>query len=239
MEKLSIRIGTNLEKVNEQIELAASSAGRSSKDVKLVVVTKSRPTEMVQAAVNAGVKILGENYPEESLEKIRHITNAESVEWHMIGHLQKRKLPIVVSYFTMMHSVDHLSIAERLNSSLCQAGKRMTVLLEMNVGGEETKFGWPAADKATWVDLLPDMEKLINYSNLEVRGLMTMPPLSSTVDESREHFIRLRGLQEFLAARFQSARWDELSMGTSHDFETAIQEGATYIRLGQAIFFVD
>ena len=214
-------------------------SGRDPGAVRLVVVTKSQPLAVVQAAIEAGILVLGENYAEEAVAKISALKSESEVEWHMIGHVQSRKADLVAGHFTMLHSLDSLKLAARLDR-FCEAyGKTLPVLLEFNVGGEESKYGWPAWDEMRWPDLLPEVEKLLQLPHLNVRGLMTMPPYFEQAELSRPFFQRLRRLRDYLAAQFPpadaDADWRELSMGTSADFEAAVQEGATYVRIGQAI----
>ena len=218
----------------ERIANAERRAGRVPGSTRLVVVTKSQPREAVEAAIEAGVKILGENYPEEAVEKIRSI-HAPGVEWHMIGHVQSRKADLIPLHFNLMHSLDSLKLAQRLDRLAAAAGARLPVLLEFNVGEEESKFGWSAADEAHWLELLPEIDMVLKLAHLEVCGLMTMPPFFEEPEPARPYFQKLRGLRGFLARSLPGADWRELSMGTSADFEAAVEEGATLVRVGTAI----
>lgn len=200
-----------------------------------MVVTKSQPLEVVQAALDAGVKILGENYPEEGVMKIQSLPAGYAVEWHIIGHVQSRKAKLVTGHFNLVHSLDSLKLAERLNRFSAEAGRRLPVLLEFNIGGEETKYGWPARDQAGWNGLLQPITRLLELPNLEVRGLMAMPPIGESAEASRPFFEQMRRLQSFLRQRLPQGDWSELSMGTSADYEVAVQEGATLVRVGTAI----
>jgi pyridoxal phosphate enzyme (YggS family) len=182
----------------------------------------------------AGISKFGENYAEEAIDKIIGLGSA-AVEWHMIGHVQSRKAEKVAEYFSMLHSLDSLKLAARLDRSCRELNRRLPVLLEFNVSGEESKFGFQACDEHQWSDLETDIEKILNFSHIDVSGLMTMPPFFDDPEESRPYFRKLRQLQEYLARKFPQVHWKELSMGTSVDFMVAIQEGATYIRIGQAI----
>ncbi|MBI5952936.1 MAG: YggS family pyridoxal phosphate-dependent enzyme [Chloroflexi bacterium] len=214
---------------------AARSSGRSPEAVKLVVVTKTQPLEIVRAAIEAGVKILGENYPEEGVMKIQSLREFSAVEWHMIGHVQSRKAQLVPGNFNLLHSLDSLKLAKRLDRFCAEAGVVLPVLLEFNVGGEESKSGWLAGDETLWSPLLEELGAVIALPNLRVRGLMTMPPLGSDPNFSRPFFQKLKRLQEYLAAQFPQADVSELSMGTSSDYEAAVREGATMVRIGTAI----
>jgi pyridoxal phosphate enzyme (YggS family) len=214
---------------------AARAAGRDPQSVKLVVVTKTQPLDVVRAAIEAGVTALGENYPEEGVMKIQSLREFSAVEWHMIGHVQSRKAQLVAGNFNLLHSLDSLKLATRLDRFCGEAGCTLPVLLEFNVGGEESKSGWLAGDESLWSSLLDEIGSVIALPNLQVRGLMTMPPLGSDAEFSRPFFQRLRRLQEYLAAQFPQTVFSELSMGTSGDFEVAVQEGATMVRIGTAI----
>ena len=218
----------------ERIAAAEQRAGRAPGSARLVVVTKSQPVETVRAALEAGVKILGENYPEEAADKIR-VVGATDAEWHMIGHVQSRKADLIPANFALLHSLDSLKLATRLDRFAAQAGRALPVLLEFNVGEEASKFGWVASDKAHWPDLLPELNMVLKFSNLAVRGIMTMPPLYEDPERTRPYFQKLRRLRDFLAQNFPAADWSELSMGTSADFEAAVEEGATLVRVGTAI----
>ncbi len=219
----------------EKISDAARSVGRNSGSVKLVVVTKAQPVAVARAAIEAGALYLGENYPEEGAAKIQTLSEFSAVEWHMIGHVQSRKAQTVAVNFNCVHSLDSLKLAVRLDRFCGEANLSMPVLLEFNVGGEESKSGWSAWDEARWSTLVDEISKVIALPNLQVRGLMTMPPLGSAPESSRPYFQRLKRLRDFLAAQFPLARFDELSMGTSSDYEVAVQEGATLVRVGTAI----
>ena len=219
----------------ELIAEAAAGSKRMPEAVHLVVVSKSQPLEVVRAAIAAGVTTFGENYAEEAVSKMAALQET-AVEWHMIGHVQSRKAGLIAENFTMLHSLDSLKLAERLDR-LCGERKRtLPVLLEANVSGEESKFGFSAWDETGWPDLEHEIEEILALPHLRVCGLMTMPPYYYNPGSTRPYFQRLRHLQEFLAKRFPKAEWKELSMGTSVDFVTAIQEGATIVRIGQAIF---
>jgi pyridoxal phosphate enzyme (YggS family) len=220
----------------DNIAAAARSAGRAPSQIRLVVVTKSQPVQVVESALAAGVKILGENYPAEGVMKIQSLRGAASaVEWHMIGHIQSRRSNLVAEHFNLVHSLDTLKIAERLDRFAAAFARRLPVLLEFNLGGEETKFGWPARDEAEWEHFLPRISSILALPNLEARGLMTMPPLGENAEAARPFFQKLHCLQAFLRDRFPQADWTELSMGTSADYEVAVQEGATLVRVGTAI----
>jgi len=235
------------------IDAAARKSGRRPDSVRLVVVTKSQPLSVVEAAVEAGAHILGENYPEEALAKMDSLhgalrppasgdafvdpepPNALSVEWHMIGHIQSRKAKLVAGRFALVHSVDSVKLAERLDQLAASLRSRIDVLLEFNVGGEVGKAGWDASDEATWPRLLDEADAVANLPRIRVRGVMTMPPLTTDPEDARPYFRKLLRLRDFLARGVARAEWNELSMGTSADFEVAVEEGATLVRVGAAI----
>jgi pyridoxal phosphate enzyme (YggS family) len=219
----------------DQIASAARKSSRELNQIRLVVVTKSQPLEVVQAAIEAGVRILGENYPEEGVTKIQSLTSQTGVEWHMIGHVQSRKARLVADHFALLHSLDSLKLAQRLDRFAAESKRKLPVLLEFNVGGEETKSGWDASNESNWDALLPELSNLLRLPNLQICGLMGMPPLGDTAEDSRRFFRLLRLLREFLAAQLPGGDWRELSMGTSADFPVAVEEGATLVRVGTAI----
>ncbi len=234
-EELVKRIRERYERVLEQIAEAARGAGREPRAVRLVVVSKAQPLEVVRAAVAAGVRVLGENYPEEAVAKMQALGMETEVEWHMIGHVQSRKARLVAEHFTLLHSLDRLKLARRLERFAAEQERTLPVLLEFNVSGEMTKYGWPAWDESAWDSLVPEIAQVLEFGHLDIRGVMAMPPLPAEAEESRPYFQRLRRLRDFLARRFPNVEWGELSMGTSADFTVAVQEGATLVRVGQAI----
>jgi pyridoxal phosphate enzyme (YggS family) len=219
----------------DNIASAAHSAGRQSDSVKLVVVTKSQSVEVTRAAIEAGAHLLGENYPEEGVMKLQSMPEFSAVEWHMIGHVQSRKAQLVAENFNLLHSLDSPKLAKRLDRFCAEAARALPVLLEFNVGGEDSKSGWLAGDESLWPALLEELSAVIALPNLKVRGLMTMPPLGETADFSRPFFQRIKHLQAYLASQFPQSDFTELSMGTSGDYEVAVQEGATLVRVGTAI----
>jgi pyridoxal phosphate enzyme (YggS family) len=222
------------ERVQAQIQAAAMKAGRAPEAVRLVVVTKTHPLDAVLAAIQAGARVLGENYAEEAVQKIGAIASSQ-VEWHMIGHVQSRKADLVAQNFHMIHSLDSLKLANRLSRFCVESGRSLTALLECNVSGEESKFGYAAWDDNGREALCRDIEQMLALPNLKLSGLMTMPPLADDPEESRPFFRRLRELAEFLSKRFPQTGWEQLSMGTTADFTVAVEEGATLVRVGTAI----
>jgi hypothetical protein len=234
MEKQFAAIAQNYQRVLEKITAACRSAGRLDDSVRLIVVTKGHALAAVETVVAAGARCLGENYVEEASEKIEHLS-VPGVEWRMIGHVQSRKANRVAELFAACDSLDSLKLAERLDRFAGQAGRRLPVLLECNVSGEATKFGWPAWDEDRWSELAGSIAALLDLENLDIQGLMCMPPYFDQPELARPFFQRLRRLQAYLSARLPQVDWRELSMGMSADYEVAIQEGATQVRVGTAI----
>lgn len=234
-QELVENITTRYQLVREKLNSATERVGRTSGSVRLVVVTKTQPVEVIHAALAAGIRDLGENYPEEALEKIAAVGSLPGLTWHMIGHVQSRKAELVAQNFDVVHSLDSLKLALRLERFAAEAGKKLPVLLECNVGGEASKFGYDASTIAEWDALCGDVEKIGQLPHLEIRGLMTMPPFFEGGELTRPFFRRLRELRDFLADKFPRGQWNELSMGTSADFVVAVEEGATLVRVGTAI----
>ena len=222
-------ISSNISLIRQRIEAACARSGRDPQSVRLMAVSKTVVLERIREALEAGITLLGENYVQEAREKIPAIGHA--AEWHMIGHLQTNKVKYVVNLFDWIHSVDRLELARELDKRAGQNNRRLNVLIEVNVSGEESKNGMEpdaAMELVRQVSLLP---------NISVRGLMTMPPYSDNPENSRPYFQALRKLRdEISAAAIPNIRMDELSMGMTDDFEVAIEEGTTIIRVGRAIF---
>jgi pyridoxal phosphate enzyme (YggS family) len=227
--------------VNNRIAEAAARVDRDPTDVLLVAVTKTHGLDAVQAAYQAGIRNFGENRVEEADQKITASLGlpADAV-WHMIGHIQSRKTDDVAHLFLWVHSIDRLKIARRLSEASSGAGQILRVLLEVNVSGEESKYGFDLADWPS--DLLPldrfcsEIQHLLVLPGLQVEGLMTMAPFSDDPEDARPVFQRLRLLRDVLRERFPGISWPHLSMGMTLDYEVAIEEGATIVRVGTAIF---
>jgi len=235
MNNLTERILTNYQVVLDRIALAARSVGRMPDQVHLMVVTKGHQIDVAQAVVAAGARLLGENYVDEALVKMQALSTIPGIEWHMIGHVQSRKAELVSQYFSCVHSVDSLKLANRLNRFMAERNQRLPVLLECNVSGEESKFGWKAWDEGGWDSLAREIAPILELPAIEVRGLMTMPPFFLNPEEARPYFTKLHRLQIYLQDCFSTQSWKELSMGMSGDYEVAVQEGATIVRVGTAI----
>lgn len=219
----------NLKHIQNRIFAAAEAAGRNGNAVQLVAVSKTMPASIVTTAIEAGITILGENYIQEAREKIETI-GARNVHWHFIGHLQSNKAKYAVRLFDLIHSVDSFKLARELDKYAARAGKIQEILLQVNVAGEDTKSG-VAPDET-----LPLLRRIVDLPHLRVRGLMTMPPYFNAPDRVRPFFAALRNLRDAIAPDLPGVDLAHLSMGMTGDFETAIAEGATLVRIGTAIF---
>ena len=231
-------IAENYRRVVEDIQETALKARRDPAAIRLVTVTKGHALAAIREVVLAGARWLGENYVEEALPKIAEFAGVSGIEWHMIGHVQSRKAQPVAQNFAMLHSLDSLKLARRLDHFCAEQGKTLPVLLECNVSGEASKHGWTAWDEAAWEALLPDLHAISRLPNLRVLGLMTMAPYSEEAEPSRPYFQRLRRLGEYLQENLPGVALSELSMGMSGDYRVAIAEGATILRIGTAIMGV-
>ncbi len=222
-------VAENVAAVREQIESACLRAGRDPASVRLVGVTKTVDPNRVREAVNAGVSILGENYVQEALEKMETLADLQ-VSWHFIGHLQTNKAGTAVRRFDWIHTVDREKLAVELDRQACKQGRRLPVLIEVELGGEATKSG------VVPEELLPLARRIASLDGLELRGLMALPPYLDA-EEARPYFRQLRGLLDRVRDTVSGPESvTELSMGMSHDFEVAIEEGATLVRVGTALF---
>ena len=221
-------IAENLARIRRRMADAAARAGRDEKDVRLVAVSKTKPVAMMKEAIQAGVRILGENYVQEAIPKIEAIDL--DVQFHFIGHLQSKKARQVVPHFSMIHSVDSVKLAEEISKRSLAAGKVMDILIQVNVAGEESKFGIRPEE------LRPLLEQIAPLEGVAVKGLMTMPPYFDQPERVRPFFGVLRELAGSLEGKVEGVTLEELSMGMSGDFEVAIEEGATLVRVGTSIF---
>jgi PLP dependent protein len=222
-------IADNFKTVSNRIVAAAKRAGRDPASVKLVVVTKTVDVERIREAVAAGATILGENRVQEAKEKIEKLGSIAS--WHLIGHLQANKAKYAVKLFDLIHSVDSLELAKEIDKQAAKIGKVQNVLVEVNIAGEASKAGMTVRNAPA---LVREAAKL---GNIAIQGLMTIPPFSENQEDSRPYFCVLRELAESIAKEhIPNAAMKELSMGMSGDFEAAVEEGATLVRVGAAIF---
>lgn len=226
-------ISSNLAIIHELIAGAAGRANRPSEDISLMAVSKTQPAERIVEAYEAGQRLFGENRVQEFADKFGAPASLRNAEFHMIGHLQTNKTAKAAELFYAVDSVDSAKLAGRLNAAAAQLNKSLSILLEINVGGEAAKAGLPADSP----EIVTILEQAPEWSNLRIRGLMTVPPYTDDPEGARPYFRKLRELRDRLAAReFPAVSLDELSMGMSHDFEVAIEEGSTCVRVGTAIF---
>jgi PLP dependent protein len=220
--------------INQQIASACKRAGRSVSEVTIVGASKTVAPTIIRSAIDSGLRVLGENRIQEAAPKIAELRNEISqhhVQWHLIGHLQSNKARRAVELFDVIQSVDSLKLAERLDNIVGELGKRLPVMIEVNLGGEASKSGVVSGE------VLSLCEQTDKFGNLELRGLMAVPPLLEDPQEMRPFFRRLRELRDqALRAGIVGGQFRELSMGMSNDFEVAIEEGATFVRIGTAIF---
>lgn len=228
-------ISHNLLEVQARIAQTAERAGRNQEDIRMVAISKGQSVEKIRAGYEAGIRDFGENRVHEATPKLDALNDLEDIKWHMVGHVQSRKARLIPGAFDVVHSLDRMKLAQRLNRFAGENNVRLPVLLECNVSGESTKYGWDLQDEMTWQAILPEFSQLISMDNLEILGLMTMAPWATDERVIRTCFSKLRDLRKFLAAHLPG-EWMELSMGMTDDFELAIEEGATILRIGRAIF---
>jgi pyridoxal phosphate enzyme (YggS family) len=217
----------NLSEIHARIESAATRCGRKASEIRLVAVSKTHPPELIREAFEAGQRAFGESRVQDALPKLDALPSG--IEWHFIGHLQTNKIRKVVGRFALFHGVDNENLAVQINRIAGELGVTANALLEVNVSGEESKFGFAPEN------LPAALETLAPLPFLRIRGLMTMAPYSDNPEEARPYFAKLRELRDRLATE-NSLPLSELSMGMSGDFEQGIAEGATIVRVGSAIF---
>ncbi len=226
-------ISENISKILERVETAAARSGRRPEDVALMAVTKTQPVERIREAYAAGIRLFGENRVQEFAGKTESLRNLSEATWHMIGHLQTNKAAKTTELFDAVDSLDSIRLAEKLDSAARTQNKEIAVLIEINVGGEQAKSG-----------IMPESNELDSlllsaprFESLHFRGLMTVPPFTEDPEGARPYFRKLCEIRDSIARRRLSAvAVDVLSMGMSHDFEVAIEEGSTCVRVGTAIF---
>jgi hypothetical protein len=230
---LSMTVAQNIGLIQQRIAAAVRRTGRRPEEVTLMAVSKTFPPELIREAYQAGLRQFGENRVQEFAEKIQSLADLQDAEWHMIGHLQTNKAAKAAELFSAMDGVDSLRLAQKLNDSAGQLGKKLSALIEINVGGETAKSGlsFDASELEKLLRSAPQLE------HLEFRGLMTVPPYFEDPQQARPYFRKLRELRDRIASQnFPKISMDVLSMGMSHDFEIAIEEGSTCVRVGTAIF---
>jgi len=226
-------ISENLAAVCERVSISAHRVGRSPEDIALMAVSKTQPAERIREAYDAGQRLFGENRVQEFAGRIDSLRDLHAVEWHMIGHLQTNKAVKAAGLFGAIDSVNSLKLAEKLDTAARKLGKKLSVLIEINVGGEQAKSGVALGS--------PEIEEILRAAtrleSLSFQGLMTVPPFTDDPQDARHYFRKLRELRDTVASRrLPSVSMNVLSMGMSHDFEVAIEEGSTCVRVGTAIF---
>jgi pyridoxal phosphate enzyme (YggS family) len=225
-----VDVGTNYRSLVERIAIAAADAGREALEIRLLAASKAQSVDAIRAALDAGVTLIGENYVKEAEEKKHQLRN-DKVEWHMIGHLQRNKAKLAVDLFEVVESLDNLALAQELNKEAGRRGKTMRVFIEVNLAHEENKSGIAKAEVAGL------LKRMVGLDHVRAEGLMTVPPSCENPEEVRPYFRELRNLRDSLnTLNLPNVRLQELSMGMSHDFTVAIEEGATIVRVGTALF---
>ena len=228
-----VSISANIAELQERIVHTARRAGRSADEITLMAVTKTHPPERILEAYEAGLRIFGENRVQEFAGKASALASLSGAEWHMIGHLQTNKADKTVELFSAVDSVDSLKLAEKLNAAAQACGKRLPILIEINIGGEEAKSGVAVGSQ----ELEALLQAAPRLEALEFRGLMTVPPYTDDPEGARPYFRKLRELRDTIASRkLPAISMDVFSIGMSHDFEIAIEEGSTCVRVGTSIF---
>jgi PLP dependent protein len=228
-----VSIAENIAQVRERVTSAARRAGRNPADITLMAVSKTFPPELIREAYGGGIRVFGENRVQEFAGKAGAVRDLAEADWHLIGHLQSNKAAKAVELFRAVDSVDSVRLSERLNSFAEAAGQTLAALIEVNVGGEEAKSGITPGSE--------ELEQILigvpQWRNLAILGLMTVPPYTEDPENARAYFRQLREIRDGIAARrLPAVSMDVLSMGMSHDFEVAIEEGSTCVRVGTAIF---
>jgi PLP dependent protein len=230
-----VTIASNLAAIRDRIATAAQRASRDPNDIALMAVCKTFPADAILEAYASGQRLFGENRVQEFADKFPRLASLTDAQFHMIGHLQSNKTAKAAEIFHAVDSIDSAKLAQRLHDSAQKLGKTLDVLIEINVGGEEAKSG--LAPDSPEIDAI--LSQAPQWTNLHIRGLMTVPPFTDDPDGARPYFRKLGDLRDQLAKRnFAAVTLDTLSMGMSHDFEVAIEEGSTCVRIGTAIFGV-
>lgn len=229
-------VESRLAEVRDRIANAAEQANRSPADIELVPITKGFHAPVIETIYRLGLRRVGENRVSEALRKQQVLGEYEDLKWDMVGHIQSRKAEAAASRFDRVHSVDRLKIARYLDRHAAGQGKCLPVFLQCNVSGEESKYGFDCQQRPTWDERIEEFKAILSMENLQVEGLMTMAPWTKDEEVLRHTFRSLRGLRDYLREQLPAGSWRHLSMGMTDDYEIAIQEGATVLRLGRAIF---
>ncbi len=234
--KIEQLVRDNYLRLKDDIAAAAIRCGRELGGISPVLVAKYQPVQKINAAIKAGACHFAENYPEMLIPKLPEIEESSLIKWHMIGHIQSRKANMVMDHFDYAHSLDSLKVAERLQRRGEETDRSLIVLIEVNLGREETKNGYRVSNSEEYDIFISDIAEISKLSKLIIKGLMIMPPITQQAEESRQYFSGLRLLMEKINDENLNLHLSELSMGTSQDFRIAIEEGATMIRIGTLIF---
>ena len=222
-------LADNLKQVQNNIADACRKAGRDPEEVTLVAVSKTKPVEMLQEAYDAGARVFGENKVQEIMDKYDRLPS--DIQWHMIGHLQRNKVKYIIDKVAMIHSVDSVRLAQTIKAEAAKKDLVMPILVEVNVAEEESKFGLSTDE------VLPFLEEISQYPHIAVKGLMTIAPFVDDAEENREVFVKLKKLSVDIAAKnINNVTMSVLSMGMTGDYQVAVQEGATMVRVGTGIF---
>lgn len=221
-------IKEKLEVINERINRAAERSERNTSDITLLAVSKQVESGRIREAIDSEHLSFGENYVQEFVTKYDELSEHKNIDWHFIGHLQKNKVKYIIDKVSLIHSVDKVSLAGEINKRAEKLGIAMPILVEVNLGGEESKSGIEPDELGSF------LEKLSALDNIRLSGLMALPPYCDNAEDSRKYFIKLRELRDNFISSYNTL--NELSMGMSHDFEIAVEEGATIVRVGTAIF---
>lgn len=219
----------NLEHVNENINTACERSGRNREDVTLIAVSKTKPVETLKEAYDLGARVFGENKVQELCDKYEALP--KDIHWHMIGHLQRNKVKYIIDKVDLIHSVDSVRLAETIEKEAAKRDLKVRILIEVNVAGEDTKFGLAPEEVDGFID------EIAAFSHIEVAGLMTIAPYVQNPEENRSIFARLRKLSVDIADKnVDNVNVSILSMGMTNDYEVAVEEGATMVRVGTGIF---
>ena len=222
-------LAENLQQVNANIEKACAAVGRAPSEITLVAVSKTKPVSMLQEAYDAGARVFGENKVQEIMDKYDQLPS--DIQWHMIGHLQRNKVKYIIDKVAMIHSVDSLRLAQTIEQEAAKKELVMPILLEVNVAEEDTKFGLKVEE------VLPLLEQISSFSHIQVKGLMTIAPFVENPEKNREVFRTLKKLSVDISAKnINNVTMSVLSMGMTGDYQVAVQEGSTMVRVGTGIF---
>jgi len=238
IERREEEIRERLGQVEENIAVACARAGRDREEVTLIAISKTRSVEEIEAAYRCGLRDFGENRVDEALGKVPELNERHSedpIRWHMVGHVQRRKAEDAIAFANIIHSLDSIRLARRLERFL-SGDDRLPILLELNVSGESSKYGFEASDDDSLAAFIEEARQMPDFPHLDVQGLMTMAPLVEDLELARPTFQRLRQVRDRLREVLPYSDWSQLSMGMTNDYKVAVEEGATMLRVGRAIF---